>query len=211
MIEIEAKYIVPDQMGCDIILKAVEEEDWKTNSGKNQHLVNTYLDTIDKDLLKARLACRLRDFGGHYELSIKSDVEIKGALSVREEVTQHLSGVSDPFVLPEGEIIRRINSIIGEKTLLPMFKIITDRVVWCLRRIEETEIEMVLDRVTLERKDGSSQGLPVWRELELELKKGAPSIVSNLGERISRKLGIKPESRSKFARAVKVLKVSYRQ
>lgn len=164
-----------------------------------QSLTNTYFDTPQGDLAKARIALRLRQVDGQVLQTVKTAGQGGGGLSERQEWEWQ---VADPQLdlaslaeLPpfQGELSGVLDA------LAPKLSTDFTRRSWQLKegsQGQESHIELVLDEGEI-----SSGGYrtPI-REVELELKSGEPEALWALALILAEQVPLRPSDSSKAFR-----------
>lgn len=159
-----------------------------------RQLYSIYFDTPDFDLLKSRIALRLRRVGYHWIQTVKAEAGTTGTLSARPEWEVRVSGNRpDLDVLPEAA--RALFKEGWRQGLAPAFSTRFQRTAWHLV-LPEGEVEVALDQGEIE---AGTDRLPI-SEVELELKSGAPEVLFDLVEAFSDGLPFGLEVRSKALR-----------
>lgn len=173
---------------------------------QQQTLTNSYFDTPEGDLAKARIALRLRQVDGLMLQTVKTAGLGSGGLSQRQEWEWQVPGAQldltalaalPPF---QGELSGVLNA------LAPQLSTDFTRRSWQLKeglasptatdQDQESHIELVLDEGEI-----SSAGYrtPI-REMELELKGGDPEALWALALMLAEQVPLRPSDSSKAAR-----------
>ena len=174
---------------------------WAEGEATEQHLVATYYDTAERDLLAAGLTLRRRtggdDAGWHLKVPVAkgSRTEVRIALAEREDES-----------VPE-ELVAMTFARTGGRALAPAASIDTRRTE--RRLVDPTGqvlVKLADDKVTAERPPVPDSGAPStltsWREVEIELVDGPPSLLEVI-DPILREHGLTPSrSSSKIARVL---------
>ena len=198
--EIEAKYAVPDPTVFAALLELQALGGYALRPKGERHVIDHYLDTPHRDLLRGGYACRLRE--GEAEdrwlLTVKGLGQAAGAVHQREEHESEIPPNAPPDDWPAGparEIVTRLSE--GQ----PLAELVTIRQRRARRAVEQDERavgELSLD--TVETDIGGRKR--VSREIEIEL--GPTGTVDDL-----RAIGaalppykLKAQSMSKFERAL---------
>src|SRR3989338_11465387 len=90
-IEVEAKFICPDELGLDDLLVAISTMNLKYTKEHPCFQRDVYLDTSDYTLLKSDAALRIRQRGANYVGAYKSCVKQLDAIFERKELEWTLS------------------------------------------------------------------------------------------------------------------------
>ena len=164
-----------------------------------QHLANTYFDTPDHVLNKARVALRIRKKNGHFIQTLKTQGESEDGLSRRGEwewqLTEPVLDVTKlQTVWPES--LHNIDIASLEPVFRTDFIRQFSNVIW-----ENAEIELALDlgQVISEGK------VAMISELELELKKGNESALLSLADELRKLVELIPSDISKAERGYQLI------
>ncbi|TVP44390.1 MAG: CYTH domain-containing protein [Halomonas sp.] len=166
---------------------------------RQQTLVNTYFDTPEGDLARARIALRLRQIDGQVLQTVKTAGHGGGGLSQRQEWEWQVPGpgldITALAALPpfQGELGGVLD------TLAPQLSTNFMRRSWQLHdetERQESHIELVVDEGEI-----ISGGFhtPI-REMELELKAGDPEALWSLALILAEQVPLRPSDSSKAAR-----------
>jgi len=202
-VEIEAKYAISDPAVFDTLVDLRAVGRYTLRPTGEREVVDHYLDTADRDLLKAGYACRLREQGGdgQWLLTVKGLGKAEGAVHEREEYECDVPGGSAPPDWPEcpaREIVLRLSHgrALGELFVLRQLRV--------HRAVEDGERavgELSLDTVNADIAGHKT----LTRELEIELE---PSGTREDLEALYAELqpyALAPAPQSKFERALALL------
>jgi triphosphatase len=204
--EIELKYSI----GTDEIVNAIwEDEEIKemeeNGSRSNEELKAIYFDTVEFDLLKHDIAYRIRNEGSRMIATLKWNGKTVGPLHTREELNINLGEDAcqmdpDPTVFSQSDIGAELLALIGGKPLYGFMEVHVSRQ---KVRVDTNQaiLEIALDSGFVITEKGTC---PI-REAEIELYSGKEEGLITLGERLSQKYALLPETRSKFARGLALL------
>lgn len=171
----------------------------KLKSGRayTKRMIGTYYDTPDLMLNRRDLSLRVRDVDRRHIQTIKRMGPDAGAIFVRDEWEQELSGRAPSLGAIEDEDIRRLFAEAdAAKSLRPMFRTDVRRTVWTLRD-KHAEIELALDIGEILSEQGGS--VPIC-EAELELKSGDPRSLFEVALALNERVDCTVGSLSKSAR-----------
>jgi inorganic triphosphatase YgiF len=169
-----------------------------------QTLTNTYFDTPEGDLAKARIALRLRQVDGQLLQTVKTAGQGGGGLSQREEWEWQVPGPGlDLAALAE---LPPFQSTLGRvlDSLAPQLRTDFSRRSWQLAdgatssatANPGSHIELVLDEGEIV---SGGYRTPI-REVELELKSGEPEALWALALTLAEQVALRPSDSSKAAR-----------
>src|SRR5512138_2096109 len=85
-VETEAKFIVPDRVTFTGLQQVSRIGDFDLQPSEVRAVTDRYLDTGDKRLFQAGLACRIRRLPGKQTLTLKALVPAEGNIHRRHEV-----------------------------------------------------------------------------------------------------------------------------
>ena len=166
---------------------------------KQQHLHNTYFDTNDLALTRQKVAVRERRIGEQTLLTIKTAGRSQNGFSRRLE----WEGPTEPgafnfCALVDDAALASALAALAPK-LMPVFTTDFERLTWLLD-VDNSLVEVALDRGAIVAQRGNRQGQTPLCELELELKSGDAAALSLLAARLQAEVALKPSDESKAAR-----------
>ncbi|MDQ7732970.1 CYTH domain-containing protein [Halomonas sp. SpR1] len=170
-----------------------------SHPARKQSLTNTYFDTPQGDLAKARIALRLRQVDGQVLQTVKTAGQGGGGLSQREEWEWQVTGpqldLASIAKLPpfQGELSGVLDA------LAPQLSTDFTRRSWQLKERtpgQESHIELVLDEGEI---ISGGYRTPI-REAELELKGGEPEALWALALTLAEQVPLRPSDSSKASR-----------
>lgn len=199
--EIEAKYALQQRTGAE----QIEAIDWSPftlgpRSSIDQH--DTFFDTPNRLLSRARHAVRLREGGVQAVVTLKGPGQVTAGIHRREEIEEP-TGDPQPAGWPQA-IRTRLHELIQAEVmsqLQPLLSVRNKRRIWPLLHENQPIGEVALDEGTIE---ANGRSIPM-HELEIELKGGQPSDLEIVGAIVQRQLPAQPEDRSKFERGFALL------
>ncbi len=196
--EIEAKYVLSKPV-TPTQIEALPWAPYELLQPVTLHQHNTYFDTVDRALSRAKHSVRVRQENDILLVTLKGPGTVVAGVHSRPE--WEVPTVStEPDQWPE-EIRAMLHELIGAQPLQPLFTIHNLRRAWVLRRGDLPLGEVALDEGTIEVAD---QKVPL-HELEIELKGGTPGDLDALATMIVQHLPATPEDRSKFTRGFALL------
>lgn len=199
VLEIEAKFRVPDAVTFRRLLALSGLDDYLFGPVEVAETVDRYYDTADMALLRGGYACRLRQERGRIIATVKGLGEAEGSLHQRQELETLLQEMCEPRDWPEGAAKTLVLSLIGDRPLSLLFELRQVRHHREVREGARIVGWLSLDQVRLADADRSLS----WWELEIELSgQGAISDLRSLEDALVKRFGLSPEPRSKFARAL---------
>lgn len=198
--EVEAKFIIQDTQTYQDLQGMEHLGGFSISAPRVEDLRDTYLDTPDRSLLRSGYACRQREQDGCAVISLKSLHGAEGNVHRREEVEAPLARIEiPPEQWPDSAARQRVLALIDPlMRLQPLLHLEQRRVVRDVLYAQRLVAELSLDTV-------KSYG-QVYHELEVELKgAGTEYDLAAILEKLAQMPGLKPESRSKFERALAIL------
>ncbi len=199
--EIEAKYTVPDEAVFEQLLARTALGSYQLRLAQEQHLLDHYLDTAGRSILRGGYACRLRESAGRWRAALKSLGRSEGAVHQREEHEVEASPDAQPSAWPPSSARDLALQLSQGQPLIELCVIRqrrTERGVWQGQRhaaylsLDVTEIVVGERRVS-------------GRELEIELAPGGAVEDLRALELALGDYGLLPQPRSKFERALALL------
>lgn len=212
--EIEAKFIIPDEAAFERLLAAEKLADLIAGPVHVHQVFDRYLDTADRAFLRAGFACRIRQIDHQHLITLKSLTPATSAVHQRTE----LEVVVQPELAaqithwPVSEARSFALQISDGQPLQPLFQVRQERHIRHLHAADGQRevIELSLDRVWL----AGPPGLPTlggkgareavtFFELEAELlPAGRMEELLTLVETLQAAWQLMPEPRSKFERGL---------
>ncbi|OHV13882.1 inorganic triphosphatase [Kushneria phosphatilytica] len=161
-------------------------------------LANTYFDTPERDLEKARVALRLRRDGDRIVQTVKTAGQGQGGLHERGE----WEWPRDEECL-DTEGLARLGLPVFEQAsvreaLVPVYRTDFERHVWQLPLDTNNAVEVAFDRGEIV---AGEHRTPIF-ELELELRGSEPALLWQLAEALADSVPMRPSNTSKAERAV---------
>jgi triphosphatase len=197
--EIEAKFAVPDEATW-LKLQTVDQiAGYALSTGKTKQVHDTFVDIPDRSILASRHVCRKREVDGLIVMTLKSGQSVEGAVHRREELEITLERELPIGQWPPSEIRDRLLSIVGDVKLVPLFDQHQTRIIRWVTQGGRVVAEMSVDKVELSIGDRARY----YFEVEFELKEaGTEQDLAAIAACLQEAWGLKPEPRSKFARAL---------
>jgi len=146
---------------------------------QSKHLITTYFDTPDFDLMKHGFGLRLRFDGENWLQTVKESGQVANGLHQRQEWEHPLSKQDfDLALLRQTPIQQWVEDHAFWTTLSPIFTTEFDRQYCLLKTAEQTSIELAYDRGRVYTAMSES---PI-HEVELELKSGQLNYLTILAQ-----------------------------
>ena len=197
--EIEAKFAVPDEATWLKLQRVGQIAGYALSPGKTKQVHDTFMDTPDRSILASRHVCRKREVDGQILMTLKSGQTVDGAVHRREELEVTLEHELPIGQWPPSEIRDRLLAIVGDVVLVPLFDQHQTRIIRWASHAERVVAEMSVDKVELSINNREES----YFEVEFELKDGGTeSDLAAIAACLQNEWGLRPEPRSKFARAL---------
>jgi len=199
--EIEAKFLVPDEAMLERLATAASLAGCDVAPGDPRRDSDTFLDTPDRRLLGAGYYFRRRETGDGVRLTLKQLVAPTDGVLRREELEALVAADVPVDEWPPGELRERIQGLAGGQPLEPMLTLSQVRTARVVTRDGREVAELSLDRVTATAGDGER----TWLEVEVEARgDGGDDDVNVLAAALRDDWGLVPEGRAKFTRALEL-------
>ncbi|GHC23834.1 CYTH domain-containing protein [Aidingimonas halophila] len=194
--EVELKLALPPQNN-----ETPTDIAWLENTeSRHQRLGNTYYDTPDGALERARVALRIRRTDAGHVQTLKTAGDANSGLTVRGEWEWPIEGDDlDRSGLAALPPFRTLGASVLD-ALTPRFTTDFERTTWQLEH-DGSRIEMAWDKGEIQTGD---RHLPI-HEIELELKSGDPGALWEVADRLARTVTLRPAAASKAARGASLL------
>ena len=201
--EIEAKFSISEPKISQAFAQISRLGPFRVGTPRVRHIVDTYLDTPQWTLLHAGYACRQRQMEGKLLITLKGLRQgtgaIQGAIHRREEWEIPLPTALPPAHWPPSEVRRRVQRLVGDLPLEPLFTLRQERMLRDVTRSKQRIAELSLDAVTLHH-GGHDQR---YDELEVELQEaGTEADLAQLIDLLQDTWALEAELRSKFERGL---------
>ncbi|MBR4682864.1 MAG: CYTH domain-containing protein [Elusimicrobiaceae bacterium] len=200
--EIEFKWDANEPRAFARMEKAVKQIDVCIKTKQKIYICDVYVDTPQHDFEKQKIAMRIRQTGKHWQATFKTRTEVIGGKAVRREETCNLTGVKNI----RGALValqkKKIWCGLQVAQLHPIFKLTNHRNIQLLQG-KGLQAELALDTCKL-----LVHGRQLlFKEIELELKRGEASKLDKLAGELTRMSGLKPARVSKVQTAVALWKL----
>ena len=194
-IELEWKYAVPEPDLLDEILAWEEVQARMTEAPRLYHMHSDYYDAPDRRFSRRKITLRRRMENETSVLCVKAPLSEAGDTHLRGE--WELEGTDLTAALPKLAAMGAPEALLEPVELRSLWQADFTRRAVLLRFADGSAAELALDRGTLSGPAGSA---PLC-EMELELKAGDPAAAHAFAEAVAAHFSLKPQPRSKFARA----------
>ncbi len=198
--EVEAKFIIPDEQTFQQLLEATSLAGFGLAEGTVAELHDRYLDTAGGALWAGGYACRIRRQDSQTLVTVKGLGTVTGAVHRRTEHQVDLPEALPPQDWPSSVARDLTLRLSGSEPLLPLFEIEQTRHQRTLHHGDRAVAELNLDRVCLCQGGVVS---PPFLELEVELLPGGVEAdLDRIGVELHERWGLLPQTRSKFERGL---------
>lgn len=196
--EIEAKYTT-SRFVFDKLLKVDSLGEYRLETMEEQLITDHYLDTGDRDIQKGGYAFRVREKNGRWLLTVKGLGKTESAIHQREEYEVEIQSDLSPQQWPDSPARDLVFSLTRSQPLVELFVIRQHRTLRRVFRDERFVGELSLDVVDM----GSFGQQERTYEVEIELESyGTLEDLQVLDEILQSNYDLRPETRSKFERAL---------
>ncbi len=199
--EIESKFRIADVHLFERLRSLTSIHEYALKEPATKIIADTYLDTAEGMLLQGGFACRLRHDLTHEKWigTLKGLGQADGAVHSREELEVAIEPNALPPQWPPSAARAKAMELAGNQSLKELFTIEQTRHTRKVVRGEKMIGELSLDEVTFRVGGQRSRSY----ELEIELAgDGTPDELSALNTALL-PMGVRPEPRSKFERALR--------
>jgi CHAD domain-containing protein len=199
-VEIEAKYSVADPAVFAALFELEVLDGYALRPKGERHVVDHYLDTPHRDILRGGYTCRLREGEekGRWLLTVKGLGKTAGAVHRREEHECVISPGAKPADWPETPAREIVTRLSRGQALAELFTLRQRRVRRAVEEGERAVAELSLDTVAMD----IGRGRTVTREIEIELTAaGTADDLKAIGAALT-PYKVEAQSKSKFARAL---------
>jgi inorganic triphosphatase YgiF len=201
-IETEAKFLIPDQASFAALQQLTQLGEFELKPAGVKKVNDLYLDTANRSLYQAGLACRLRTVKDKQIITLKTLTAAEGDLHRRREIesetTLSPAQVDTPYAWPDSPAKELVIQIIGSAKLHPLFTLHQSRHQFHVFRQGQPVIELSLDEVSLTEPEQAD-----YRELEAELlESGTETDLVTFVLALQAQWSLQPERQSKFERGL---------
>ena len=183
----------------DKLLKVNALGEYRLETTEEQHVTDHYLDTGDRDIQEGGYAFRVREKNGIWLLTLKGLGTTESAIHRREEYEVEIQSDMTPQQWPDSPARDLVFSLTRSQPLFELFVIRQHRTLCKVYRGERPVGELSLDVVDM----GSFGQQERTYEVEVELEShGTIEDLQVLDEILQNNYGLRPETRSKFERAM---------
>lgn len=200
-VETEAKFIIPDAATFAALQQLDQLGDFQLKPVGVKTVVDCYLDTADRRLFQAGLACRLRNIQDRRLITLKALTPATGTIHRRQEIEATIKSADfagdKPHTWGNNDAQKRVVEIAGPAPLQTLFTLHQIRHQFHAMRQGQPVIEFSLDAVSL-----SDPEVVDFFELEGELiGSGSEADLARFVTAVQSHWPVQPQTQSKFERA----------
>ncbi|NJN92721.1 MAG: CHAD domain-containing protein [Anaerolineales bacterium] len=200
-VETEAKFNIPDAATFAALQQLDQLGDFQLKPVGVKTVVDSYLDTADRRLFQAGLACRLRNIQDRCLITLKALTPATGTIHRRQEIEATIKSADfegdKPHTWGKNEAQKRVVEIAGPAPLQTLFTLHQIRYQFHAMRQDQPVIEFSLDAVSL-----SDPEVVDFFELEGELiGSGSEADLARFVSAVQSHWPVQPQTQSKFERA----------
>jgi len=202
-VEIEAKYAVADPAVFNTLLQLEHVDGYALRPAGHRDVVDHYLDTPQRALLRGGYTCRLREgqTEGRWIVTVKRVATAVDGVHQREEHECELSARSAPTDWPQGPARDMVLTLSKGQALTELFALRQHRILRAVGQGDRAVGELSFDVVEIDVGGRRT----VTREVEFELTRdGTLADLRAVGARLEG-YQLDPQSTSKFERALGLL------
>ncbi len=202
--EIEAKFAIPNRDVYRQLVRLRAAAGYDLIPVGSVQVTDEYFDTADARLLAAGYTCRLRAEDSVFVATLKGLGGVTGVVHRRDEQEVRLPArLSDPALWPESAARTLAQELTGAAVLQPLFQLRQQRTRADVMAGSRRAAQLSLDAV----RAAVGQRPALYYELEIELTPdGTEADLAALASALADAWQLTPEPRSKFARALEVLR-----
>jgi CHAD domain-containing protein/adenylate cyclase class IV len=199
-VEIEAKYSVADPAVFAALLEVRALGEYALRPTGSRDVIDHYLDTPARDILRGGYACRLREGekDGRWLVTVKGLDKAAGAVHQREEHECEIPPSAPPDEWPEGPAREIVTRLSGGEALVELFTLRQHRDLRAVEQDGRAVAELSLDTVEMHIGPRTS----VTHEVEIELEAAGTLDDLHAIAAALEPYKLKAQSKSKFERAL---------
>jgi inorganic triphosphatase YgiF len=208
--EVEAKLEAPNRATFHSLIRRKRLGRYDLHLVGVRDLETIYLDTVHRDLLRRRIALRIRKSERRVEMTIKLPGEVERGIHRRPESTWRLARMPMLPLRPRGRALRdRLPRALGTAELGPLVGTRVRRRALVVRRRGRGAplAEIDLDRVEFFLPTKATARSRRSYEIEVELLGGEEADLQRIVQALREDYALKPSRQSKFERALRWAKI----
>ena len=209
-IEIEAKFIVPDEATWQRLLEMWELGGFRLEPGPTRQVSDSYRDTADRAIYRGGYACRIRREGDRRIATLKGLGMADGAVHQRAQHEVTLDAGEAPADWPASPARKLALALSQGEPLIELFSLSQQRHTRTVQAGDRLVAELSLDVVEMhigdESKTTPSATLRTSFEVEVELAPdGTPDDLALVVADLRNEWRLQPQPRSKFEQGLAAL------
>ena len=201
-VEVEAKFVVPDEPTLQRLLGARELGGFRLEPGPTEQVSDSYRDTADWAIYRGGYACRIRHKGERQIATLKGLGGAEGAIHERAEYEVTLDAGEAPAAWPASPARDLALALSHGESLIELFGLYQQRYTRTVRAGDRQVARLSLDVVRMRVDAGTESTFEV--EVEL-LPAGTPDDLALMAADLRDKWGLQPQAYSKFERGLAAL------
>lgn len=200
--EVEAKFVVPDEATLELLLEARELGGFRLEPGPTQQVSDSYRDTVDRAIYRGGYACRVRHKGERQIAALKSLDRATGAIHERAEYQVTLDTGEALASWPASPARDLALALSHGESLTELFSLSQQRHTRIARAGDRRVAELSLDVVRIHTDDE----VETTFELEVELlPAGTLDDLALMAADLRDNWRLQPQAHSKFERGLAAL------
>jgi inorganic triphosphatase YgiF len=208
--EIEAKFIVPDEATLHRLLEMRKLGGFRLEPGPTKLVSDSYRDTADRAIYRGGYACRIRSTGDEQIATLKGLGMAEGAVHERAEYEVTLDAGEAPVDWPASPARQLALALSQGEPLIELFSLSQQRHTRTVRagdrRVAELSLDVVEMHIGDEVKTTLSATLRTGFEVEVELAPaGTPADLALMVADLRDGWRLQPQTRSKFEQGLAAL------
>jgi len=201
-VEIEAKFIVPDEATLQRLLEMRELGGFRLEPGSTKQVSDSYRDTVDRAIYRGGYACRIRRKDNKQIATLKGLGTAEGAIHQRAEHEVTLDAGQAPADWPASAARELALALSQGEPLIELFSLSQQRHKCIVHAGDRLVAELSLDVVEMHIGDEAKATF----ELEAELApEGTPDDLALMVADLRDKWQLQPQPRSKFEQGLAAL------
>jgi len=201
-VEIEAKFIVPDEATWKRLLEMRELGGFHLEPGPTRQVSDSYRDTADRAIHRGGYVCRIRRQDDERIATLKSLSTAEGAVHERAEYDVVLDAAESPADWPASPARKLALALSQGESLIELFSLSQQRHTRTIHAGDRQVAELSLDVVEMHIGDDARTTFEVEVELASD---GTPDDLAVMVADLRDKWQLQPQPRSKFEQGLVAL------
>jgi triphosphatase len=204
IMEIEAKFIVPDELTLQRLLEMRELGGFRLEPGPTRQVSDSYRDTVDRAIHRGGYVCRIRRQDDEQIATLKGLSTAEGAVHERAEYNVMLDAAEAPADWPASPARKLALALSQGESLVELFCLSQQRHTRTVCAGDRQVAELSLDVVEMHLGDDARTTFEVEVELASD---GTPDDLALMVADLRDKWQLQPQPRSKFEQGLEALNV----